>query len=68
VALPHWRGLSAQCCNAKAAGCTDEEIMEVAFLAGHGASKSMLVETSMALTEVFESPAYKSVERQGTGE
>jgi len=26
----HWEGLLPQCCNAKAAGATDEEIMEVA--------------------------------------
>lgn len=61
MALRHWQGMNAQCCNAKAAGCTDDELMEVAFLADYGVSKCMLVESCQALTEVFESPTYKSV-------
>lgn len=61
MALRHWQGMNAQCCNAKAAGCTDDELMEVAFLADYGVSKCMLVESCQALTEVFDSPAYKSV-------
>ena len=64
MALRHWRGISPQCCNAKAAGCTDEEIMEVAFLADYGVSKTMLVESGEALAEVFESPMYKRIEKR----
>jgi len=64
MALRHWQGMNAQCCNARSAGCTEEEIMEVAFLANYGASKTMLVESSMALAEVLESPTYKSIERE----
>lgn len=61
MALKHWVGVTAQVCNAKAAGCTDEEIMEVAFMAGYGASKAMLVESCQALTGAFESESYKNV-------
>lgn len=63
MALRHWRGISPQCCNAKAAGCTDEEIMEIAFLADYGVSKTMLVESGEVLAEVFESPMYQRIER-----
>ena len=68
MSLRHWQGINAQCCNARTAGCTEEEIMEVAFLANYGASKMMLVESSMALADVFESPAYRSIEREGTSD
>jgi len=64
MALRHWQGVHPQCCNARAAGCTEEEIMEVAFLVNYGVSKTMLVESSMALAEVFESPAYKNIEKE----
>lgn len=64
MALRHWRGMSPQCCNAKAAGCTDEEIMEVAFLAAYGVSKTMLVESGEALAGIFESPMYKKIKRR----
>jgi len=40
-----WGGLLQQCCNAKAAGATEEEIMEVAFIANYSVSKHMLVGT-----------------------
>ena len=63
MALRHWRGINPQCCNAKAAGCTDEEIMEVAFLAAYGASKTMLVESGEALADVFEGPMYNRIEK-----
>jgi len=62
MALRHWRGLLPQCSNAKAAGCTDEEIMEVAFLANYGVSKTMLIEGGEALANVFEDPAYQQIE------
>jgi len=38
--------------------------MEVAFLADYGVSKTMLVESSEALAEVFESPTYKNTKRR----
>ena len=59
-----WSGLLQQCCNSKAAGATEEEIMEVAFIAGYAVSKHMLVDTSEALGEVFESPIFKNIQRQ----
>jgi hypothetical protein len=37
--------------------------MEVAFLADYGASKTMLVESAMALADVFESDSYKNIKR-----
>lgn len=64
MALRHWRGITPQCCNAKAAGCTDEEIMEVAFLVDYGVSKTWLVESGETLAEVFESPMYKRIEKR----
>ena len=57
----HWHGLLPQSCNAKAAGATEEEIMEVAFLACYAAGKSKNVNTCEALSEVFESALFKSV-------
>lgn len=62
MALRHWEGIGAQCCNAKAAGATDAEIMEVAFLANYGASKTWLVEICQALTSAFETENYKNVQ------
>jgi alkylhydroperoxidase/carboxymuconolactone decarboxylase family protein YurZ len=59
----HWEGLLPQCCNAKAAGATDEEIMEVAHIACYAVSKAKLVDTSHAVAAVFESPSYKNVQR-----
>jgi len=64
MSLRHWQGINAQCCNARTAGCSEEEILEVAFLANYGASKMMLVESSMALADVFESPTYEGIEGQ----
>ena len=59
----HWRGLLPQCCNAKAAGATEEEIMETAFLACYAVSKAKMVDTGGALAEVFESPSFKNIQR-----
>ncbi len=56
----HWDGVLPQACNAKAAGATDEEIMEVAFIANYGASKTWLVEICQALGKAFESDNYKN--------
>jgi alkylhydroperoxidase/carboxymuconolactone decarboxylase family protein YurZ len=59
----HWDGLLAQCCNAKAAGATDEEIMEVAFLACYAVGKAKNADTSQALGKVLESPVFKNVKK-----
>jgi len=47
-------GIVSQCENAKAGGCTEEEIMEVAFLAAYQAAKGSLVFSAQALAEGFE--------------
>ena len=54
-----------ECCNAKAAGATEEEIMEVAHIACYAASKAKLSDSGVALAKVFESPDYKKTRRQG---
>jgi alkylhydroperoxidase/carboxymuconolactone decarboxylase family protein YurZ len=59
----HWDGLMAQCSNARAAGATDEEIMEVAFIACYAAGKAKNADTSNALGKVLDSPTYKKVRR-----
>jgi alkylhydroperoxidase/carboxymuconolactone decarboxylase family protein YurZ len=59
----HWQGLVPQVCNAKAAGATDEEIMEAAFIACYAVSKAKLMEIQQALTGAFASPAYQRVQR-----
>jgi alkylhydroperoxidase/carboxymuconolactone decarboxylase family protein YurZ len=59
----HWDGLLPQCCNAKAAGATDEEIMEVAFLACYAVGKAKNADTSQALGKVLESPVFKNVKK-----
>ncbi len=64
--IGEWGGLLQQCCNAKAAGATDEEILEVAFIADYAASKHMLTHTGAALSKVFESPIFKSIKKQAT--
>jgi len=57
----HWDGVMAQCCNARAAGATDEEIMEVAFIACYAVGKAKNADTSKALGNVLESATYKNV-------
>jgi alkylhydroperoxidase/carboxymuconolactone decarboxylase family protein YurZ len=64
ISQRHWRGLLPQCCNARAAGATDEEILEVAFLANYGASKTWLVEQAEALAEVFENPTFQAIKKR----
>jgi alkylhydroperoxidase/carboxymuconolactone decarboxylase family protein YurZ len=60
----HWRGLLQQCCNAKAAGATEEEIMEVAFIACYAVSKAKMTSSAVALSEVFASPTYKNTRKR----
>ena len=59
----HWQGLVPQCCNAKAAGATEEEIMEAAFIACYAVSKAKLAETNQALGNALASPAYEKTEK-----
>ena len=60
----HWHGLLPQCCNAKAAGATEEEIMEVAFIACYAVSKAKMTSSAVALSEVFASPTYKNTRKR----
>ncbi len=64
--IGEWGGLLQQCCNAKAAGATEEEIMEVAFIADYAVGKHMMCGTGGTLAKVFESPIFKSIKEQGT--
>lgn len=61
----HWEGLPVQCSNARAAGATEEEIMEVALITGYAVSKAKLVDTSHALKDIFDSDAFKNTKRLG---
>jgi alkylhydroperoxidase/carboxymuconolactone decarboxylase family protein YurZ len=60
----HWEGMLPQCCNAKACGATDEEIMEIAFIACYASAKAKNVDTSLALKKVFDSPVFKNVKKR----
>jgi len=59
----HWRGVPWQVCNAKAAGATEEEIMEVAHIVCYAVSKAKLTVSANVLNEVFASPEYKNTQR-----
>jgi alkylhydroperoxidase/carboxymuconolactone decarboxylase family protein YurZ len=59
----HWEGVLPQCCNAKAAGATEEEIMEVAFISCYAVGKAKIVDSSSALAKVFEHPAFKNIQK-----
>ena len=61
----HWEGLMPQCCNAKAAGATEEEIMEVAFLVCYTVSKGKNVDTSQVLSKIFDNPTFKKIRKLG---
>ena len=65
MAENHWSGVLPQCCNAKAAGATEEEIMEVAHIACYAASKAKVCDSGMTLARVFENPDYKNTKRLG---
>ena len=64
--IGEWGGLLQQCSNAKAAGASDDEIMEVAFIADYAVGKHMMTGTGAALAKVFDSPIYKRIKKQGT--
>ena len=59
----HWQGLLPQVYNAKAAGATEEEIMEVAAVMAYAKAKMNMVDTCAAMTEAFANPAFKSIIR-----
>ena len=50
-------GVISQWANAKGAGWTEEEMMEVAFMAAYQAGKGSIAFTAEALTEAFQSAA-----------
>ena len=58
----HWEGVLPQACNAKAAGATDEELMEVAFCVCYAVGKAKLRESGACLDKVFESLAFQTIE------
>jgi alkylhydroperoxidase/carboxymuconolactone decarboxylase family protein YurZ len=57
----HWDGVLPQACNAKAAGATDEEIMEVAFCVCYSVGKAKMQESGECLDKVFKNDMYKSI-------
>ena len=57
----HWDGVLPQACNAKAAGATEEEIMEVAFCVCYSVGKAKMQESGQCLGEVFANPMFKSI-------
>ena len=57
MAMGSKEGVITQCANAKGAGCSEEEIMEIAHLACYMACKDRLAITCNALTEAFEATA-----------
>lgn len=61
-----WEGLLKMLSNARAAGATEEEMMEVAFIACYAVSKHMLTGTGGALGKVFENPIFKNIKSQGS--
>ena len=54
MAMGSKEGVITQCANAKGAGCSEEEIMEIAYLACYMACKDRLATTCDALTEAFK--------------
>ena len=57
MALGSRDAVIAHCANAKGAGWTEEEIMEVAYLACYQASKIKMVTTGLLLDEAFQATA-----------
>ena len=54
MAIGSREGVVTQCANAKGAGCSEEEIMEIAHLACYIACKDRLATTCGALTDAFK--------------
>jgi alkylhydroperoxidase/carboxymuconolactone decarboxylase family protein YurZ len=57
----HWDGVLPQACNARAAGATDEELMEVAFCVCYSVGKAKLQESGACLDGVFNNPTFQSI-------
>jgi alkylhydroperoxidase/carboxymuconolactone decarboxylase family protein YurZ len=57
----HWDGVLPQACNAKAAGATDEEIMEVAFCVCYSVGKAKMQESGQCLDKVFSNPTFQKI-------
>lgn len=66
MAMGSKEGIVSQCANAKGAGCSEEEIMEIAYLACYMACKDKLAMTCDALTEAFRATANVKPRRQKT--
>ncbi|MCX8032771.1 MAG: hypothetical protein N3B14_05210 [Thermoleophilia bacterium] len=61
----HYDGVLPQACNAKAAGATEEELMEVAFCVCYSVGKAKLQETGACLDKVFSNPMFQQIKRVG---
>ena len=57
----HWDGVLPQACNAKAAGASDEELLEVAYCVCYSAGKAKLQESGACLDKVFGSPTFQAI-------
>ena len=66
MAMGAKEGVVTQCANAKGAGCTEEEIMELAYLACYMACKDKLAMTCEALSEAFKATAKVTPRKQQT--
>lgn len=60
----HWEGVLPQCCNARAAGASEEEIMEVAAVMAYAKVKMNAVDTAAALQKAFASDVFKGTGRR----
>ena len=58
----HYDGVMPQACNAKAAGATEEEIMEVAFCVCYSVGKAKLQESGQCLDTVFNNPTFQAIQ------
>ena len=59
--INHWQGLMPQMSNAKAAGATEKEIMEVANICCYAVAKDKLTLTWANMNAVLESPQFKAI-------
>ena len=60
----HWDGVLPQCCNAKAAGASREEIMEVAAVMAYAKVKMNAVDTAASLAPALESQVFMDTVRR----
>ena len=57
----HWDGVLPQACNARAAGATEEELMEVAFCVCYSVGKAKLQESGQCLDSVFNNATFQAI-------